>query len=90
MTEKSGEVERVIAATPGFVQYHAVRSGEALTTITICQDKAGTDESSRRAAAWVKQNLSADIVKQLTPEITEGEPFIEFGAPQRLGTPSRA
>ena len=26
-------------------------------TVTICQDKAGTDESSRRAADWVKENV---------------------------------
>jgi len=27
-------------------------------TVTVCQDKTGTDESSRRAAEWVKENVS--------------------------------
>ncbi len=44
---------------PGFVSYAAFRSGaDSGMTVTVCQDKAGTDESSRRAAEWVKENVS--------------------------------
>jgi hypothetical protein len=90
MGARADEVERVIGSTPGFLEYHAMRDGDALTTITICQDKTGTDESSRLAAAWVKENLSADALKNLMPQITEADTFIDFGTPQRLGTAARA
>ena len=90
MTNRAEEVERVMSGTPGFVHYRAVRTGDGLTTITVCQDKAGTDESSRLAAAWVKENLSADAISRLTPEISEGESLIDFGSPQRLGAAVRA
>ncbi|HEY6828571.1 MAG TPA: hypothetical protein VI259_17050 [Gemmatimonadaceae bacterium] len=82
---RAQEVENIISATPGFVAYHAVRSGDTLISVTVCQDKAGTDESTRRAAEWVREHVAADALTGLTPEITEGEEFLTFQAPQRLG-----
>ena len=62
---------------PGFVNYVAVRSGEGGVTVTVCEDKAGTDESSRRAAEWVKDNLSATANP---PAITEGDTVLQFSS----------
>lgn len=47
---KRQEVEEIIGGVPGFVAYYAVRSGDGLATIMVCQDQAGTEESTRRAA----------------------------------------
>lgn len=85
METRQADVESIIGGTPGFVAYHAVRSGDMLVSITICQDKAGTDESTRRAAQWVRENLPAEALAGLTPEISDGDPFINFAAPQQLG-----
>jgi hypothetical protein len=52
------EVKTLISSVPGFVSYVAFRSGDGGMTVTICEDKAGTEESSRRAAKWVKENVS--------------------------------
>jgi hypothetical protein len=41
----------------------------------VCQDKAGTDESSRRAADWVRENVGSPVG---APSITEGEASLEF------------
>lgn len=82
---RAQEVENIVSSTPGFVAYHAVRSGDTLISITVCQDKAGTDESTRRSAEWVRENFPAESLKGLTPEITDGEDFLTFEAPQRLG-----
>ncbi len=46
-------------------------------TVTVCDDKAGTDESSRRAAEWVKENVDASVDP---PAITEGDTFLQFSA----------
>ncbi len=56
--------------------YAAFRSGDGGTTVTVCQDKAGTDESSNRAAAWIKENASGTSVSP--PEITEGSTVLQF------------
>ena len=76
MSAKSGEVEKLIRGVPGFVAYYALRDGDNVTSITVCEDKAGTDESTRRAAAWVKENVKQGAVSP--PRISEGKPFITF------------
>jgi hypothetical protein len=52
------DVKTLISSVPGFISYAAFRSGDGGMTVTICEDKVGTDESSRRAAKWVSENVS--------------------------------
>ena len=70
------EIRELISGVPGFTTYAAFRSGDGGTTVTVCQDKAGTDESSNRAAAWIKENASETSVSP--PEITEGSTVLQF------------
>lgn len=86
---RTQEVEDIVSSTPGFIAYHAVRSGDTLISITVCQDKNGTDEANRRASAWVRQNLPEETLAGFTPEITDGEEFLNFEAPQRFNTTPR-
>jgi hypothetical protein len=65
----------LISGVPGFVSYAAVRSGDGGVTVTVCEDKAGTDESSRRAAEWVKENVTATGTP---PAISEGNTVLHF------------
>ena len=44
-------------------------------TVTACQDKAGTDESSRRAAEWIRENLGVGVDP---PAISEGSTVLHF------------
>jgi hypothetical protein len=73
--QRSDDVKEVIAGTPGFISYSAFREGDGGMTVTSCQDKAGVDESSKRAADWVEENHTAAVDP---PEITEGSAFIQF------------
>ena len=73
--QRQEDVKDLIGGVPGFVSYAAFRSGDGGMTVTVCQDKAGTDESSRRAAEWVKENVSADVSP---PAITEGDTVLHF------------
>jgi len=75
LEQRNEEVEDLIGGVPGFVSYTACRSGEGGLTVTVCQDKAGTDESSRRAAEWVKENIGATVDP---PVITEGSTVAHF------------
>jgi len=59
------------------VSYTASRNGEGGLTVTVCQDKNGTEESSRRAAEWVKENIGATANP---PAITEGSTVVHFNA----------
>ena len=76
LAEREGEVRELIGGVPGFVSYAAfMTGGEAGMTVTVCQDKEGTDESSRRAAEWVRENVSSSISP---PDITEGDTVLQF------------
>jgi hypothetical protein len=75
MEQREQDVRELISGVPGFVSYAAFRTSEGVMTVTICEDKAGTDESSNRAAAWVDENVSASVDP---PEIAEGDTFIQF------------
>jgi hypothetical protein len=70
------EVEEIIAGVPGFLSYMAIRSGDGGMTVTVCQDKAGTDESSRRAGQWVKRRVATTAHP---PVIVEGSTVLQFG-----------
>jgi hypothetical protein len=75
LEQREQEIKDLIGGVPGFVSYTAMRSGEGGVTVTVCEDRAGTDESSQRAAGWVKENVTADISP---PEITEGDTVLQF------------
>lgn len=73
--QREEDIKALIGGVPGFVSYAAFRSGDGGMTVTVCQDKAGTDESSRRAADWVKENVSTSVSP---PSITEGNTVLHF------------
>ena len=75
--QREEDVKNLIGGVPGFVSYTAFRSGDGGTTVTVCQDKTGTDESSRRAAEWVKENVSSVANP---PVITEGSTVLQFNS----------
>jgi hypothetical protein len=75
LEQRTDEIKELIGGVPGFVSYTAFRTEEGGSTVTVCQDKAGTDESSRRAAEWVKENISAAANP---PVITEGGAVAHF------------
>ncbi len=76
--QRAEDVKDLISGVPGFVSYAASETGaDSGFTVTVCQDKAGTDESSRRAAKWVKDNVSAT---GNPPQSTEGSTVLQFTA----------
>jgi hypothetical protein len=74
LDKRQAEVTSVLTGGPGFISYYAIRDGEALGTITICESRADAEESTRRAAAWIRDNLAG--VRVTPPEAVGGEVFI--------------
>ncbi len=73
--QREEDVKELISGVPGFVSYAAFRSNGGGATVRVCQGKTGTDESSRRAADWVKENVSAAVDP---PAVTEGDTVLGF------------
>ena len=62
----------IVSQVPGFVAYYVIDLGDdVLATVSVFQDKAGAEESGRRAAEWVKQNIAPLMAGPL--EIMVGE-----------------
>ncbi len=74
--QRAEDLKAIISGVPGFVSFAAFRTEAGGVAVTVCQDKTGTDESSRRAAKWVTENASTAIDP---PAITEGSTFLQFG-----------
>ncbi len=78
VVELQADVQKLISGVPGFVAYYAVRTGTGGVTVTVCQDQAGTTESTRRAAEFIRERVSA--AAESPPEVTEGETVVNFAA----------
>lgn len=76
LERRSAEVEELIRGVPGFVSYYLVRTPDGGASISVYEDSAGTEESTRRATAWVSENLASLHVP--FPEVIEGETAIRF------------
>ena len=62
----------ITSAVPGFKAYYLVDIGnDVVMTVSIFEHKAGAEESGRRAADWVKENLAPLMASPL--EVMVGE-----------------
>ena len=76
----------IVSTVPGFVAYYAVHTGNGVVvTISLFEEQAGAEESSRRSAEWVKQNPAYLL---LTPIDSSAGEVIVFEAPEYSGSRS--
>ena len=64
------EVEKLIRAVKGFVSYSLVRTASGGFSVSVFQEKAGTDESVRAARDWIAKN--AGNLGTARPTVSEG------------------
>lgn len=65
----------IVSQVPGFVGYYVVNAGGgSLASISVFDDRAGAEESSRRAAEWVKERLASLLPDP--PQVTAGEVIV--------------
>jgi hypothetical protein len=75
---KQGSVESLEQAmrrVPGLVAYTLMRTPEGGVSVTVCQDKAATDQSVQVARDWLRQNLSTSANP---PEVLDGEVLLHL------------
>ena len=75
LENRKAEVENLIRPVKGFVSYTLARSGDGGFSVTVCQDKAGTDESVRVAKEWIAKNAGNTGVG--APQVSEGTVVIQ-------------
>jgi hypothetical protein len=76
----------IVRDVPGFLEYLLVETSEGPLSISIFADQAGAEESTRRAADWVQQNL-ADFFAG-PPTVTTGSVWLHDVGGAMSGTPA--
>jgi hypothetical protein len=76
LEQRKSEVEALIRPVKGFVSYSLIRGADGGASVTVCQDKAGTDESMRVAREWIGKNAS-DIGAP-APTVVEGPAILHM------------
>jgi hypothetical protein len=69
-------VRSLITGIDGFRAYYLVRTNDGGFTISVFDDAAGGDESSKRAAEWIREN-AADVTTS-PPQISSGDAALSF------------
>jgi hypothetical protein len=73
------EIRGLITAIDGFVSYTLARAADGGYSVSIYRDRAGAEESTRQARAWVQANVSQAAIGA-PPEVSEGEVLFHFDA----------
>ena len=62
----------LVREVPGFVAYYAVDAGGGvIVSVSVFQDQAGSEESTKRAADYIRENLASLLPNP--PQVTAGE-----------------
>lgn len=70
------EVEALIRPVQGFVCYSLIRTAEGGVSVTVCEDKSGTDQSSQIARDWIGKH-AADLGIG-APTVVEGSVILQL------------
>ena len=76
LDKRKTEVEGLIRPVKGFVSYSLIRTADGGASVTVCEDKAGTDESNRLAREWIGSNAANLGVSP--PTVVEGSVILQL------------
>jgi hypothetical protein len=77
LAARESEIRDVIAELDGFRAYYLLRTTDGnAVSISVFDDQSGAEESTRSAAAWIKENLADMSISP--PQVTSGEVVLSF------------
>ena len=77
LVKREDEVKSLIQGISGFRAYYLIKTDQGgVVTVSVYDDQAGAEESTRTAAEWVRTNLPDMGVSP--PEVSSGEVGIHF------------
>ena len=76
LEKNKADVEKTLRSVKGLVSYTLVRSADGGFSVTVCNDKAGTDESLEKARDWIAKNAAGTGVAP--PTISEGPNILDL------------
>jgi hypothetical protein len=76
LEQRTADIEELMRSVNGFVGYTLMRTSEGGLSVTVCQDKAGVDESVQKAKDFVAKNAGSTGVG--APEVLEGQVLLHL------------
>jgi heme-degrading monooxygenase HmoA len=77
LVKRQDEVKSLIQGISGFRAYYLIKTDQGgVVTVSVYDDQAGAEESTRTAAEWVRTNLPDMGVDP--PQVSSGEVGIQF------------
>ena len=77
LVKREDEVRSLLQAISGFRAYYLIKTDQGgVVTVSVYDDQAGAEESTRQAGEWVRTNLPDLGVNP--PQVTSGEVGIQF------------
>ena len=76
LEKRKADVESVMRSVNGFVSYTLARSANGGFSVTVCQDKAGVDESVQKAKDWIAKNAGDTGVG--APNVSAGTVIVQL------------
>lgn len=75
LAARQSEVKEVLGGIDGFRAYYLVDTGGGAVSVSVFDSEAGAEESTRAAAAWIRDNLPD--IGGAAPQVWSGEVVIE-------------
>ena len=79
LAARRDDVEALISSVQGLRGYYLMRTDDGCMTITVCDDRAGAEESARKAADYLREH-AVDFSGDTTPTVSSGDVLIQIGA----------
>jgi heme-degrading monooxygenase HmoA len=77
LVKRQDEVKNLLQGISGFRAYYLIKTDQGgVVTVSVYDDQAGAEESTRQAAEWVQTNLRDLGVD--APQVSSGEVGIQF------------
>jgi hypothetical protein len=71
LVKKQDDLKAAIQPVPGFYSYNVLKTNDGAISMTVCENRAGVEESNRVEATWLKDKLPTFTTRP--PEIWTGE-----------------
>ena len=69
--KRQNEIKSVLEPISGFHAYYLIKTGDGALSMTVCDNRAGVEESDRVESTWLKSKLPTFATP--APQITTGE-----------------
>ena len=76
LVSNADAVRSLISEIEGFKAYYLIRTADGAVSVSVYENAAGTEESTKAATAWVSENLPELHVS--APQVSDGEVVLDF------------